>query len=235
MGHAFVVGSLKYLQETIDLRLQLLAKEAGLPLILPVGLFLVIDAANGGNDIAQELVKRVHLLDQESKNVIDFYYLGWRCEKGSIPSRVGDDALEFNLQNFVTVREGLSRLGIREFGGNANLVVLDAEMTEKGFFLNFGRVIRIDLAADIKSGRFVSLGDLTERLIRGAEEVRMTAATGDSPVCRISNHLGLVYSRQSILDALCERFGKWFGAPRLQSLAVTNAGPRVSGSELARM
>jgi hypothetical protein len=45
--------------------------------VMQVGLFLLIDEENGGDATARELCKRFHLLNSESQNVIDFYFLLW--------------------------------------------------------------------------------------------------------------------------------------------------------------
>src|SRR4051794_7914201 len=89
--------------------------------VMPCGLLLVIDKDNGGDITAEELVKRFHLLDQESRDIIDFYFLGWKW--------VGSwrrEGIRFDLAAFESCRKTLRDAGVDHFGGNADLILVDA-------------------------------------------------------------------------------------------------------------
>jgi hypothetical protein len=230
MGGGYVAKDVNEFCETVRQRLRSLAQESELPIVLPLGLFLVIDEANGDSETARELVKRIFLLDQESKNIIDFYYLGWSLKK-SDPDPGSADRAQFSLKSFAEFRQTLSLAGIRDFGGNADLILVDAELGPSDFVLRFDQAIRVDLAAGIKSGRLPPLGGFIQTLVRVAEEVRASASTS-SPVWRISDRLRLVYARQSILDTLFEKWGRWIGAGGLQAFAVRHLAPALGGLDL---
>lgn len=107
---------------------------------LPVGLFLVVDRANGGDATAQELTSRFKLIGLECRDVIDFYFLGWR--------RDSSGNLVFEPRRFFDCRNFLKECGIKEFGGNADLILVDAVRHESGSVtLDFQHAIRIDLSA----------------------------------------------------------------------------------------
>ena len=231
MGGGYPVWDLAHFHTQIHSRLVELEGEWGSPLVLPIGLLLVVDEENGGSKTAQELVKRIFLLHAESKNVIDFYYLGWSFDE-SIRKGRSARGMRFSLREFQRFRAALTRKGIRDFGGNADLILVDAEKTKRDFVLHFERAIRIDLAAAIESARLPSVGAFTQGLIRAAEEIR-AEGTGENPVWRISDKLGLASARQSMLETLFEKWGKWIGAGRLQALAVRKLGPPIRGIELA--
>ncbi len=76
---AFRPGPLSEFKHRLHLQMKELASESGeSSFLMPVGLFPVIDKGNGGDTAAEELVRRFKLLDFESKNIVDFYFLGWR-------------------------------------------------------------------------------------------------------------------------------------------------------------
>jgi hypothetical protein len=75
---------------------------------MPVGLFLVVDKENGGDATAEELVSRFEFLDFESRNVVDFYFLGWLQDSGG--------NLKFSLTDFRQFRSFLIGKGIKQFG-----------------------------------------------------------------------------------------------------------------------
>jgi len=109
--------------------------------VLPVGLCSVIDKENGGDTTAEELVGRFNLLDFESRNVIDFYFLGW--SKSPEPSK----DIRFDLTAFEDFQLRLRDFGIPIFGGNADLILVDAEYSAEKVTLNFPEAIRIDLSS----------------------------------------------------------------------------------------
>src|SRR5712692_5387445 len=76
---AFRPGPLSEFKQRLHLQMKELASESGESrFLMPVGLFPVIDKDNGGDTAAEELIRRFKLLDFESKNIVDFYFLGWR-------------------------------------------------------------------------------------------------------------------------------------------------------------
>lgn len=86
-GGVGVVGPWDHFLMTLDWRMRDLASLEGLSeFCLPVGLCLVLDEKNGGDATAQELVKRLALLDEESGNIVDFYYLGWHLPHAPVRS-----------------------------------------------------------------------------------------------------------------------------------------------------
>ena len=191
-----------------------------------VGLFLVIDQKNGGDSTSEELIRRFHLLDVASGNVIDFYYLGWIDYCGGFYDP--QQELEFCLPDFQACRRTLKRdYGVSDFGGYADLILVDAEMDTTDeysrYFLHFEEAIRIDLAKSIRSGDIPSLGEFLDSLIKAAEEFK-----SEQPTCGgayyISDKLGLLYAKQSMLTSIFDKWGKFIGANTLKHLAVRNLG-----------
>src|SRR5437867_5398800 len=87
--------------------------------VLPVGLLLMIDEANGGDATAQELIRRFHLLHQESSDIVDFYFMGWSWVDYGDRSK----GIRFDLDTFAECRRALKRAGVKKFGGNADLIL----------------------------------------------------------------------------------------------------------------
>lgn len=192
--------------------------------VVPVALVLVLDAEHGGNITAQELMKRIHLLDLESRNFIDFYFLGWE---------ESDNDLTFSIKEFVSFVEMLTPHGI-VFGGDADLVLLDAVFTQESasLILDFSKAIHLNLAALISEDKFPTLGKLLQDIVFAAKELRTTYAesTGStvSPVAAISDALGLAIAKESFGEWFLEKLGKIIGASRLNAVATRNLGRPVS-------
>lgn len=201
-------------------RLQLLSEEAGQSrFVIPIGLFLVVDEANGGDQVAQEVIRRFHLLNLEPRDIIDYYFLGWDREVG----------LRFDLQSFHDCRTELQRLGIERFGGNADLILLDAH-----FFggvdhvvLDFPKAVHIDLSQASAEKVFPTLGGFLQGLIDAARDVRDSPPSALAPTFYISDRLGLAIAKRSILNFVFEKLGKLIGARELASVAVRRSGPPV--------
>ena len=214
---AFSFGEFR---EMLLLRMKQLSTENGEQrLSLPVGLFLVIDKNNGGDATAEELTKRFGLLDSESRNVIDFYFLGWR-------KSWGDGNIDFNLSEFDNCRQALKRAGVTKFGGNADLILVDAVYEGAEVILRFDEAIRVDLSASAHDDDFPTLGAFLESIIDAAEQVKNKALTSGLTYA-ISDQLGLAIATTSVLDFFFETWGKIIGAKKLQKVAVRNLGPKV--------
>jgi hypothetical protein len=135
MAMAIFSWDIEGFKTKLENRIYAIREESGMKRFsFPIGLFFVIDEANGGDATAVELERRFHLLDTESKNFIDFYYLGW--------NNLG----EFELSAFEDFRNFLKKQGITEFGGNVNLILIDLEVDYDQANLRFDRAIRIDLS-----------------------------------------------------------------------------------------
>ena len=227
---ALPVGALAIFKQRLLHRLKELAEEAGQErFVMPVGLILVIDEQNGGDTTAKELVARFGLLDFESLDLIDFYFLGWhRTEKGAPAS------IAFDLSAFHDFRTALQKKGITKFGGNADLILVDAHYAPGDIRLNFEEAIRIDLSVSSEEKDFTTLGGFLQSLIEAAREVRHDEGLKEdaSLVFTISDKLGLAIAKQSLLTVFLEKFGKVIGAKKMATLAVRNLGPSVSLKEL---
>lgn len=203
-------------------RMEMLAKESGQEeFFLPVGLFLVVDKENGGDATAEELIRRFKLLDAESRNAIDFYFAGWH------PHGPG---LRFSLADFMEFRDFLGTVGLREFGGNADLILVDAHYREASSpSLDFSRTIRVDLSASTKEEDFPSLGAFLQSIIQVANELKSDVASARRRgiVFAMSDKLGLAIAKTSMLDFILEKWGKIIGAKKLKHVAVRNLGPNV--------
>jgi len=202
-------------------RISELAQETGgADFRMPIGLFLVLDEANGGNEIAGEVIRRFRFLDSESANVIDFYLAGWRRDPHGGP-------LVFNLDDFQSFRAALRAHGITAFGGNADLLLFDACRKGGRVLLDFTQVIQVRL--DDK--RVGEPGSFLQALIGAAEAIRRER-TSQHAVYSISDRLGLARAGESLLETILGKWGAFFGADRLSALAIKSAGPAV---DLARL
>lgn len=189
--------------------------------LMPVGLFLVVDKANGGDATAEEVVSRFELLDFESRNVVDFYFLGWMQDPSG--------TLRFSLPDFRQFRRFLLEKGVKEFGGNADLILVDAHYRDSNVTLNFQQAIRVDLSTSIKEGDLSTLGAFLESIIQAADEVEADSqgARARGLVYSISDRLGLAVAKSSLLDFVLEKWGKIIGAKKLKQLVVQNLGPSI--------
>jgi hypothetical protein len=214
--------------------------------VMPVGLLMVIDEANGGDAVAQELVRRFHLLHQESGNIIDFYFLGWEWVDDWDRSK----GIRFSLSAFDKCRTALKRAGVRSFGGNADLILVDAhhwftlgilprdvetpsDVGPTGVTLDFNEALHINLSSRSADGELPPLGELLQAIIEAADAVRSAAATTRGGITfAMSDRLGVAIAKRSFLKFFLEKFGAMIGATKLANLAVRNLGPAVRVEKL---
>jgi hypothetical protein len=221
---SYVTGSVPEFQRRVADNLIRLTEDTGdAEFAIPIALFLVIDEESGGDNTAKEIAKRFGLLDVESRDVIDFFFLGWR--------RSADGKVSFDLSAFTECRNALRKVGVRAFGGNADLFVLDVWMRRGVIELDFTRAMHVDLAETKAKGTITTAGGFLQGLIDAAESVR-TAAKGESPTFRISDRLGLASAKQSFVDFVLDKWGVLLGAKKLADLVTRNVGPVV---DLARL
>ena len=209
-------------KDSLQNRIITIKNESGLKQFsFPVGLFFVIDEENGGDATAVQLVRRFHLLDRESKNFIDFYYLGW------------DDDDGFELDAFEDFRNFLKHRGISMFGGNADLILVDLDVDHDHTTLRFDRAIMIDLSERV-SRENQSLGKFLQDLVAAAEKLdRITPYKAESgAVYAISDTLGIAYAKTSFIRQVLEKWGSIIGAAGLKDLAVQKIGPQIALEEL---
>lgn len=222
---AHSVAGVSIFKQRLLHRLKALAAESKQDdFMMPIGLVLAIDKKNGGDVTAQELVSRFGLIDFESRNVIDFYFLGWNSS-GSIDL----PEISFDLASFNEFRVALRAAGVREFGGNADLILVDAQYASGNVYLHFEEAIRIDLSSSYEEKNFPTLGAFLQSLIEAAQRVNDDKGIQESgeSVFSISDKLGLAIARKSLLSFFLEKFGKVIGANKLATVAVRNLGPRV--------
>jgi hypothetical protein len=224
---AYATGAIDaFKQRVLDNLLRLQGETGMRELALPVGILLVLDRANGGDNIGEELIRRFNLIDVESRNVIDFYFLGWNSTPG------GAQPLAFNLEAFQSCRDALRRAGVRGFGGYADLLLFDAWLRGQRVSLDFEQALHIDLAEAVSSKRIANIGGFLEGLIQATQEIRKDADLGASAVVRISDKLGLATARRSMLEFVLDKWGKIIGANALLPLATVRIGPQL---DLARL
>jgi len=197
---------------------RLAAEKSEVEFAVPVALVMVIDKAHGGDETAETLIRRFALLDSESRQGIDFFFLGWRQD--------ATGTLNFELAAFTEFRESLRKVGVTRFGGNADLFLLDAWWRNKRVELDFGKAIYIDLAAAKAKQTIVSAGAFLQDLIGAADAVQLALGV-KSPVFSISDRLGLAYAKESLLDFILTKWGEIIGAKKIADLAVQRIGPTV--------
>jgi hypothetical protein len=190
---------------------------------VPVAILLVLDEPNGGNAVGKEIVNRFPYLDSESRNVIDFFFPGWRR---------GADArgLVFDLAQFQAFRETLRKRGVSSFGGYADLLMFDAWLRGGRVLLDFEHAIHIDLVESLSSGA-PAVGKQLQDLIDAATSVCASWAPGDPVVVRISDRLGLATAGKSLLDSVLHKWGAVIGATRLVHLRTQRLAPAVDLAE----
>jgi hypothetical protein len=186
----------------------------------------VVDRENGGNDTSEELLRRFNLIDVESRDVIDFFFLGWSRPQSDAPR------VAFNLAEFQSCKESLRRAGVRDFGGYADLFLFDAWLQNERVWLDFPNAIHVDLAEEVSSKRMVNIGGFLEALLQSAEDIRKDAALRASAVIRISDRLGLATAKRSALRFVLDKWGKIIGANSLAALATRRVGPAVDLAQL---
>ncbi len=179
---AFRPGPLSEFKQRLHLQMKELASESGESrFLMPVGLFPVIDKDNGGDTAAEELIRRFKLLDFESKNIVDFYFLGWR------ESFSGD--IRFDVDTFEGYRMAFKVAGIQKFGGNADLILVDARNSAGEVTLNFKEAVRVDLSARSAEKDFPTLGAL-KYLRRGVAKVGGNLGQFRAVLARIADRWG---------------------------------------------
>ena len=218
---AYPVPAVDQFKGRLASRLRALADESGMDeFVMPVGLFLLIDTAHGGDATADEVARRFGLLDFESGKVIDFYFLGWeRCP--------GGEGICFSLPAFESFRTALRQNGITGFGGNADLILVDARYHSGRIELDFGHAMRIDLATRAAEKEFATLGAFLQSIVEAAEAVRSSQGNAGSAVFSISDRLGVAIAKKSIIGFFLEMWGKLIGAKEMAGLAVRSLGPTV--------
>jgi hypothetical protein len=216
---AYPSTSLSQFRRIVHERLRQAAHQTGRDdVVVPVGLLLLIDHANGGDATADELARRFHLLDNESCDIIDFHFAGWR--------RAGK-SIEFSLEAFSQFHTALRNAGVQRFGGNADLILVDASWNGGEVALAFDEAIHVDLADAVRRQRFPALGAFLQTLIDTASSVRADVGSADSPVDAISDRLGVTLGGRSALAYFLEKWGAIIGAGALATLAVKRVGRRV--------
>jgi len=219
--------------------------------VMPIGLLMVIDEANGGDAIAKELLNRFHLLHAESGDIIEFYFMGWEWVK------LGDRSkgIRFDLDSFQECRRALKSAGIKSFGGNADLILVDAHhwftpgvlprdpetpanVGVTGVTLDFSEAICINLSSRSQAGELQPVGEFFQALIEAASEVvndaRQTLPSEKHGLTfKISDTLGLATAKRSFLSFIYEKFGAIIGAKKLDAIAVRSPGKMMRLEELS--
>ncbi len=227
MYQAIPVGAIDLFKQRLVHRLKALAQESGEPsLVMPVGLVFAIDKEHGGDATAEELVNRFGLLDFESRNVIDFYFLGWHRSEEGDPHKIA-----FDLAAFEGCRQAFRQMGVEQFGGNSDLLLVDAHYEDGEASLRFAEAIRIDLSVSSEDKIFPTLGSFLQSIIQTAAEIKKNPGP-KGPVFTLSDKLGLVMARKSLLDTFLEKFGALIGAKKLAAVAVRNLGPAIQLRDL---
>lgn len=221
LRRAFVAGAVSQFKDIVQQRLRRAAADAGRDdVTLPVALLLLIDKENGGDATADELARRFRLLDSESRDIIDFHFAGWR------PAANGQ-SIEFSFPAFAEFRQALRRAGVRRFGGNADLILVDAVGGKSDVSLAFDEAIHINLSEAVRRTGFPSLGGFLQTLIDVAEDIGSAVGAADSPVFSISDSLGVTIGGRSALQYIFDKWGAIVGAGALSEVAVRRAGRRI--------
>lgn len=218
---AFSAGAVSQFKDIVQQRLRRAAADAGREdVTVPVALLLLIDRDNGGDATAEELARRFHLLDSESRDILDFHFAGWNAAADG-------KSIQFSLPAFAEFRQALRGAGVKRFGGNADLILVDAVGGQSGVSLAFEEAIHVDLSDAVRRTGFPSLGSFLQTLIDVAEEVRASAGSAGSPVFSISDGLGVSIGGKSALQFILDKWGAIIGAGALSEVAVRRAGRRV--------
>jgi hypothetical protein len=182
---------------------------------VPICILLVPSPEYGGDAVGDELVRRIELLDSESRQYIDFYFAGWERDTAGKPS--------FSIRGFQNTRALLRENGFPWFGGNSDVILLDALWKEGRIYLCRDDTIHSDLSKMLKMGKIATLGSFLGDLIMAAE--RASRKSGKSgKVSSVSNQLGLMVFKESAIGTLLEEFGGVFGAEKIAEFATKEAG-----------
>lgn len=223
---AFAIGDLREVQEVLQSRMKELSEEVdGQEFVMPIGLCMVVPRSLGGDAVAQELIKRFGLLGFTSKKLIDFYFLGWRISR---PDHLAD--VEFDEAGFASCYDGLRNVGVKRFGYNADLILVDAYRARSGeVSIDFSEAIRIDLSVAVKEKKIINLGSFLAELLEAAEAIRdEVEAFPDRSTFHISDRLGLLIARKSLLAFFLKTWGKIIGADKIEAVVTQNIGPLVN-------
>jgi hypothetical protein len=230
-NQAFPADSMSAFKQRVVHRLKALADESHSDrVVLPLGIFLLVDKAHGGDATAEELAARFKLLDFESRNVVDFYFLGW---KRADPQHQ-NQSVQFDFNAFADCRLALQRAGVTKFGGNADLLLVDATYEAKKISLDFSQACRVDLSLAVAEDRVATLGGFLQSVIDAAAVVAQSrdAASRQGVTFAISDQLGLAIAKSSILDYILNTWGKIIGAKKLATVAVRSLGPTIDLADL---
>jgi len=205
--------------------------------VMPIALLLVIDEVNGGDETAKELVTRFHLLHAESASIIDFYFMGWYW----VDVLDRHKGIRFDLSSFQACRQTLKHLGIKTFGGNADMILVDAHcwLTPgasprlSDVTLDFSEAIHINLSSRRQLGDLPPLGEFLQAVVEAAEAVRAAPVSQDHGVVfALSDRLGVATAKRSFLTFVLDKFGAIIGARKLEALSTRNIGPMIPLTEI---
>jgi hypothetical protein len=225
MTRTFAAYNICQFTSQVLIRLASIQPANAADLRLPVGIFLLLDKKHSGDATAEEIAKRFAILNIESINFIDLYFLGWT----GFTDRFGK-GLFFDFMAFANCRAALRDVGITRFGGNADLILVDAYFDDQGHAaLDFANAISLDLSRAVAERVFPTIGGFLQGVIEAAETIQREQKTGKlaSATCAISDKLGLAFARESLLDFFLEKLGTVIGAKSLRRLAVRKVGPAV--------
>lgn len=196
-------------------------------LVMPVGLLLIIDHDNGGDASASEAIRRFNYLDFESRDFVDFYFLGWKRTVKASPH-----SITFSLDGFSACKRALERAGVRQFGGYADLILLDAVYNGHAITLNFAEAMHIDLAAAVKGMQIESIGRLLQSIIEGIAMLKNDQDFAKRPTFYLSDYLSLAIAKDSMLDAILTKLAHYIGGKKLKAVVTRDIGPVIGLSEL---
>jgi hypothetical protein len=186
--------------------------------VMPIALCLAIPEKFGGNKDAVEMINRFGLIDMLSGTAIDFYYFGW--------SVIGIDGSDMNFDRlaFKNCWDWLFKEGVEDFGGNADLIIVDATLSSQDTIsLNFREAIRIDLALALKRSRIDTLGAFLDSLMKAAIKVSESEHLEQRPVFRISDMMALTSLWESVFKKALDKLG----IAAIETVVTRDVGPVV--------
>jgi hypothetical protein len=222
---AFATGTLENFRDIVHRRMNELSRHFDEEeFVMPVGLCLVLPKSLGGDKTAQELIRRYGSLGPLSKKFIDFYFFGWETTESSSGNEIG-----FNQDAFQSFLNALRGAGVKHFGQNADLILVDAHrLRSGGVSLDFTEAIRIDLSVAIKEKKISTLGSFLGDLLEAAETMRGELdRSSDHSTFKISDRLGLLIAKNSFVSLILKTWGKIIGADKMAVVVVKNLGPKV--------
>jgi hypothetical protein len=217
----FAVLSIDDFKQVLNARLSALRERRGQlegPTVMPIALCLAIPERFGGNKDAVEMISRFGLINVLSGTAIDFYYFGW-----SVMSADGSE-MNFDLLAFKNCWEWIFNAGVKRFGGNADLIIVDAALSSKETVsLNFSEAIRIDLALAIRRSRIDTLGDFLDSLMKAAINLSRSEHLEQRPVFRISDMLALT----SLWEIVFKKALDHLGVAAVETVVTRDVGPII--------